>query len=610
MKVVGALSFGAFSCLLGLTPAWGSSTIETKVVSESRVCGRGDQRILPSPDLKNVAVYQISRDLREVWSISRSLGFQIFTVPQSKDSEDTLLSGINVAAYNRVGSEAAVTGVFPVRWDRATGRLLFFAGKTEAVAFDPKTGLAGDHQLRDPLWTEGPIFALSHGREDFFLDHRNVKVLQTVLADGNPIRLSLTVSADKVAALVFRLGNNHQLIAYDRVGRWKTGIPLAFAHAPLLDPSRRSVLYLGKQGGYKHLLPFALPLIDLENGRAAGRFGLDKIELLNGKVVDLESLYNDIVTIKDAKKSGSSIFVLTETVSGQDLVRVAAGGVDIFHICRKSRIGDELVNGSKYSMSQRVSRKVIQFPKSSKARETLAFGMLYEPQIANGKLIVYFHGGPAISQLDQTVPSMVSEFAAKGVSVLAVEYSGMIGGDLGLSRQLPERGYGAISNDVDAVTDWVRQSKFGSVYLYGGSFGGVPALDAALRYPSVYRHVFFVVPLLKLRSFEDAVRRVEVPGRLATPVDRQMDFEYLVYGGPRGRSAFSSSLAESLGRLEPSDHFSFYFGDNDPVSSSSDLPISFLNHPSVHVLKADHRLLGFGPFVAKDISMKMDLADP
>ena len=198
------------------------------------------------------------------------------------------------------------------------------------------------------------------------------------------------------------------------------------------------------------------------------------------------------------------------------------------------------------------------------------FGHLYRPVRADGRLLVYFHGGPTATLAERTVPQEVSLFAPRGVSVLNIEYSGMVGGGLPLSARLPRRGMRALREDVSAVTSWVRRGGFRRAYLLADSFGGAPAAIAAVEHPNDYAHIFLRAPFLALRDPALSVRRGLLFYPDAPPAS-QIEFERTVYGGgsARGRLRFGAQLQAYVRRLRPSPRLSFYFGGIDPVSAAT-----------------------------------------
>lgn len=600
-------------CIFYLTPflpVIAQPAFDVRPIGSLKNCPTGDVRILPSPDSQNIAVLSVPRDLRDVWTISRSINFAVMSLPKEMSSQKNELTGYGIVAFQTKERSAAVAGVIPVQWNIKNNELLFFHGDKGAATVNPTNGLINIKNDRDPRWTRGPIFALSHGYNDFYQKPANINILQHAYAAGNPIRNNITVSGSEIAVLIFRLGTKHQMIGYDNKGEWNTEIPLAFAQVPLINPINRSVSYLGDQRGYDNIMPYAQPLINLKNGMNSGRFGLETIEQPMQANIELGQHFGEFINIKDAKKNGDAIFALVETEFEQRLVRIRNSQIKSWNYCtikERDYGGVKVSSKNILKHGEGIKRQFINF-KPSEPRGS-PFGMLYTPARANGRLLVYFHGGPSISHLEHGIPSTVNRYAKHGVSVLAVEYSGMIGGGLALSQRIQKQGFDALLSDVDIVTKWVRKNNFKSVYLLGGSFGGAPATIAATNYRSDYSQIFFVVPALALRSIDETVNRKPVFGRGAVPTDRQREFEYLIYGDASGRERFNKVLKANVARLKPSANLSFYFGDQDSVSSPDDLPEAFREHANVIVYKSGHDLSKYVQEMDKDILTKMGLQE-
>jgi acetyl esterase/lipase len=597
-----------FASLITSALASADSNIKIGPLKADRICRSGEIRILPSPNSDKVVIWKVPQDLRDVWAISSSTSFSIIDVPMDGGTDGSKLSGSLITASDNDKKALRLSGIYPIQWNEQTNELLFFFGNSGTGILNADDRSITLHKDRDPRWTNGPVFALSHGRLDFYLKSQNIDVLQSAFADGEPIRNNITVAGSEISALVFRLGAKHQLWGFDKKGRWNTRVPLAFAHTPLINPRDRSMSYLGHQLGFDSFLPFSQPLIDLQVGAAAGRFGLDVIEQDRRKPLDLKDIFGHYLTIKDAKQNGDAIFALIELGEEQRLVRIRNGQVDSWNYCTKqdTAIGTIKLSPSRILTSEeRIERTVLAFEKSKHGSGDRAFAMLYEPKDTNGKLLVYFHGGPALSHVDDAIPSIVHKFVRRGVSVLAVEYSGMVGGGMKLSRRLAKRGHEAISEDVKVVTMWIRRSDYKSVFLLGDSFGGIPAATAATQYSTDYDHIFLTVPVLALRPFVDAVNRKKMIGERAASVERQREFEYLVYGDAKGRERFSKSLKASTSKLRPSSRLSFYFGSKDLVSSVNDLPVPFAGHASVQIYNTDHNMYGMNEKMIDDIFSKM-----
>jgi hypothetical protein len=255
-----------------------------------------------------------------------------------------------------------------------------------------------------------------------------------------------------------------------------------------------------------------------------------------------------------------------------------------------------------------VLRSEIRFTPGRGSADPGPFGQLYRPVNADGRLIVRFHGGPTATLAEDTVPQEVAAYTPRGISVLNVEYSGMLGGGLALTERLPQLGLQALRQDLEVVTAWVRGSGFREVFLLADSFGGSVGAIAATDYPGDYAHVFMRAPFLALRDPVQSVRRGEFLSRDTRP-NSQLEFEQMVYGGAQGRARLGAELQAYVQRLRPSPRLSFYFGGIDPVSAVTDLPPAFAGDPSVIIVpRTAHEFVAADRRVRDDILSKIDHA--
>jgi hypothetical protein len=551
-------------------------------------------RLLPDPSSRRVLLGGAGRDLRAPLNLAMPGRFIVADLPT--DDADG-------AAMRRIVAVTALQRIEPLRWSGSGDRLLFRVGESGARLLDPASlALAAAPDI-DPLWSRMRIRAISHGGTNFYRDYQALATLRRIERDGRPVRAVATIGRS-ASFLAFRLGNRHRLTAYRAGHSWQTGIALPFAHAPLLADGARRPTFLGDQNGYSTFLPYAMPLPDLASGQIAGRFGWERIELRGGRTIDLAPLFRQLINILDAAANGDTVFALVDLEREMRVVRIRGDEIRSWPLCEKRglQVGPRLFPAmNSLSAETPVVRTEIRF-----GSQTGPFGQLYRPLRANGRLIVYFHGGPTATLAERTVPEEVSTFAAHGISVLNVEYSGMVGGGLALSERLPRLGFRALRQDVEAITAWVRGSGFRRVYLLADSFGGAPAVIAAVEHPGDYEHIFLRAPFLALRNPEQSVRRGQMLSR-DPPADSQLEFERMVYGGARGRTRFGADLQAYVQRLRPSPRLSFYFGGIDPVSAATDLPPAFAGDRSVMILpRTAHEFVAADWAIRDDIVSKID----
>jgi pimeloyl-ACP methyl ester carboxylesterase len=596
-----------FSAAALLIPAPGPMQAEGLPVTVSArnaivVC-RVD-RILPDPSSRRVVLWNSPRDFRGPIRLTFPEDFFVAEIPGVGSDATALTDLLHVGATARV---------VPLRWSESGDRLLIRVRHQAALLYDPVSRALTAAPEMDPLWTMVRIEAMSHGDLSFYRRPQILDQLRRIEAEGRSTRTIATLGRESAATfLVFRMGNRFRLTAYEGARRWETGVPIAFASSPMLPPGARKPLFLGSEAAQGAFLPYALPLIDRRSGQVVGRYGWEQIHLRGGRVIDLQPHFNQLMTIRDASANGDTVFALADLEREVRLVRIEGEEVRSWRVCEKNgRSGGTLQMLARDWLDEGtdVTRTRVDFGPAGRA----PFGFLYRPAHSDGRLLVYFHGGPTSTLAGETVPQYVREFARHGISVLMVEQSGMLGGGLALSQRLPRLGFQALRQDVGAVTLWVRRSGFPEAYLMGTSFGGASAVIAAVDHPDDYRHIFLHIPFLALRTPERTVDRENfASGQVAAR--SQLEFEEAVYGGAQGRRRFAADLQAHVRRLRPSPRLSFYFGSRDPVSAVTDLPPAFAGHPSVIVTRTAHGDMSRDRAVRRDMLTALGIdpapADP
>lgn len=551
-------------------------------------------RLLPDPSSRRVAVWEspldIRRPIRATWPGEAVIVALLASATGEPSVKFTEISG--------------TVRVEPLRWDAGGTRLLLRVGKSGAALWESRTLQLVEAPSFDPLFTWMILEPLSHGDTGFYRDPATLALARRIQAEGEPLRWVANPGPRRTTFLVFRPGDRLRLRAYGYGRDRNTGIPLAFASRPLLPADSTRPTFLGDQAGSSRYLPYALPIVDRRTGRVAGRFGLERLELKDGRRIDLRRVFGQLMTIQDAGANGDAVFALVNLAREKRIVRIVGTTVESWPLCEKKGIqvgpltlpvGDTLPQGTE------VTREEVFFgPAKDKA-----FGLLYRPGRADGRLVVWLHGGPTATLAGDTIPREVQDLAPLGISVLAVEQSGMLGGGLGLTRRLPRLGHKALLEDMRSVARWVRRSGFPRAFLIADSFGGASGVIAAVDHPQVYEHIFLRAPLLALPPPETTVDRRPMFGEENPRPENQREFEETVFGD---RDRFAADLRAWTARLRPSSRLSLYFGDLDPVSGTDDLPAAFAGDPSVTIVRARHEMTANSPEVERDIVAKLGSA--
>jgi hypothetical protein len=587
------------AALAALSPAPQADTasgadVRARPLTHSYQCSFS--RILLDPTAGRFAVWDAPRDIRRSILTGWPSDFVVGDLPSRSGPEDRASRLVTVSANARVE---------PLRWSASGDKLLFRVRAHDAMLYEPRTGEVHAAPSFSPLWQSIRIESLTHGSDSFHREPGPVRALDRIARDGGVVRGVASVG-DSTSFLIFRTGQRFRLTGYADGRRWDTKVPIAFASHPLLPEGARSPLFFGQQQAGKPFLPYALPLIDRTSGRIVGRFGWDRIELKGKRTIDLRPEFNQMVSIRDAAAHGDIVVALVDLDREIRIVRADGKSLHSWQLCEKKgmKLRDRVFPADNALPADTpMVRTEVRFSGASDRSRGEAFGFLHRPLRSNGQLVVYFHGGPTSTLAEWPISDEIIRFAAQGTAVLAVEYSGSLGGGLELSERLPRRGLGALREDVRLVTQWVRRSGFKRAFVLGDSFGGVPAAIAAADHSGVYAHSFLRAPLLAVPSPETSVNRPNLmPNRV--PAKSQLEFEETVYGGARGRKRFDAELRALVRRLQPSPRLSFYFGSKDPVSGVADLPKEFEGHRSVKIVDRAHHLVGGAIEVWRDILCK------
>lgn len=467
----------------------------------------------------------------------------------------------------------------PIRW-ASDGRILYArATRDRIVAIDADGSRVEERGWLDAAWKFVDFRATTHGDlsaleepdllaqakrvgTDFYRGHATLGERVTFIGARTGDLELVTVAQGRSSTPVLRASYT----------RWILGFPDDRDFAG-------GVAYVGAEAKDKlRFLPYQRPLVDLATGRVAGKYNGTEILLKQegGLATPLARLRGQLASggvILDASLSGGTLVLLTQSGRGEIRVsRLNARGFTEKSLCSiwlrlaTTPAGMPLAPGDNV--------KVRIFGIDAAGRESYAPGLpiaiLHQAGPSRGRdAIVSFNGGPTASLAEHYMPLPKLRLLAPERDLIAIDYSGSVGGGLPLTRRLTEHGLKAIEEDVEAVVKWLDRRGYRRIFLVGGSFGGVPATIALSRFPSKFAGSFMPVPLLRLREPKEWADR----GHLhRTDPTGQRAFEAAIFGGAAGRARF----AEDLGRLvaqapyRAADHF--VFSRHDLTSQPGDLP--------------------------------------
>ncbi len=472
----------------------------------------------------------------------------------------------------RYGEERAKSGysadwlLEPIRYTEA-GNLVARIGPLILEIASDKPGQVSAEYL--PMsWASVRLTAVKFGGTAPFVDKGTLARLASIEA-GAPLRVSAT-AADGID---FAFTAPAPSMIHHPEGVPSGGLVMSM-ESPVSDPARPGSLIvrgdqLAAQFPGAPFLGHARPLFDLKTGRIVGRYGIGTLERWNPELSRLETVplsATPDMYILEAIANGDKIAVLAETQGKIDLLRLDAGGERKFAICDNAEYLRHLGFTPWPRMEAPMERREVPLGDARAGDRT--FGYLYTPAKANGRLFVYFHGGPQ-GALEDKLPMPVWRLVPLGYSVLAVEYPGSIGAGLTHSDLLAEQGIGAIAQSASRIAAWTRKQGYRDAFVIGYSFGAVPAAISIADHPDVFRKAFFLAPLITWRKA--TIATVDLGMMEKVSVESQTRADLAIFGGQDNIDRFNRSLARTWGRIVPG-NARFYFGSLDTISMPGDLP--------------------------------------
>lgn len=477
---------------------------------------------------------------------------------------------------------------YPVRWAGRDSRLFIRTRGPESRIYsvDALGGPVHEIAKLGPAWSRISLDAIGHGGLNALLQPGATERARQV--DGKSFvrgHATLGTQLEMVAAR----RSDMNLVRIGELATAGTGISAVHAYSLTLFPNSEfypdGIAYLGAASrGRLAYLPYQLPLVDQSSGRIAGKFGptgivLENTSRLSRTLARFRRLHGESRIVLDASLSGDTLVALTLSGRGnRAIVRISPAGLSERPICTDVTVTDFRPRTRPLPLvSEDTGHRPLfrAFSVDVDGREVMRPG---RPVLAlhratddrPGDIILYFHGGPGVSGASSDFRlSQLGALLKSGRDVVAVEYSGSVGGGDALTLRLGERGIAALEEDIDSIVRWIGRRGYRRVFIVGSSFGGVPALVALDRHRSRFSAAFLFAPMLRLPEPEAHADR----GRFdSVAADTQLSYERALLGGADGRERFKAQLAAIVKRdpLRATDHV--YFAERDPVSRPSDLP--------------------------------------
>lgn len=477
---------------------------------------------------------------------------------------------------------------YPVRWAGRDGRLFIRTRGPESriLSIEADDGPVREIAELGPAWRRVSLDAIGHGGVDALLEPNATD--RAKLVDGDTfIRGHATLGSR--LELVAARRSDMELVRIGETSVEPVGINAGYTRSLSLFPDSKSypagIGYLGAPSndrlGY---IPYQLPLVDQATGLVAGKFGpagilLDGPARLSRRMKEFRRIHGDSRIILDASLSGQTLMALTLSGRGnRAIVRISSAGISEKPICTDDVVTDfrRRTSPNPLVSADTGYRPLFRaFSIDDRGHETMKPGrpILTLHRLVAGPprdAILYFHGGPGASGADPDYQlSQLGALLKPGRDIVAVEYSGSLGGGSELTRRLGQRGLAALEEDSDAVVQWLDRRGYRRVFIVATSFGGVPALVTLDRHRARFPAAFLFAPLLRLPDPEEHADRGKFD---SVSADTQLNFERALLGGADGRERFKAQLAALIKRVPLHASDRFYFAERDPVSRPSDLP--------------------------------------
>ena len=542
-------------------------------------------RILPNPNAKNLFIFYDDQKLSDGRRLLESSSISLVNLEEIGKEKISFLkdyrSKWNIDSIN-----------FSENGEYVFVRMGFVALKLNINSESDREII-----VLDPSWAKVRVRPLKYGSFSLFHSESAKRELRTITSK-DPLRISASFGEEVYFSFTPRDGS----FWHRPFGNAPTqGGLLMSVYDPLNYHDKKSsnagnkVAILGDQLDDQFpasdFVGYSRPIIDLTTGKIIGKYGIDTIYLSDKSEGKLRSVYHAEAesSIIDAVYNGMYVFALVKRNGELKIARIG-DGVKEAVLCDFAKyvrsMGFPTPPGQ---INIEYRRNMVKLPSKHGLK---SFSYLYEPipSKTNGKLVIYFHGGPQASPSFEA-PREVRKLIPAGYSVLAVEYASSMGSGFSLSDALKYDGISPIEKNMDDLASWLKGSNFKDISIIGYSFGAVPSLVLESRHPEMIQNVFFFAPLIVWDSAN--ITNNEINNSREGNLALQSAADLAIFGGSKKLSQFNNATWRLWKGNKCPQKMNFFFGDLDEISKPSQLPKHVqLNSSIIIQEKTQHGALG------------------
>jgi pimeloyl-ACP methyl ester carboxylesterase len=542
--------------------------------------------LLPSLDGTGVIVSQNNGSFQDERDFRNRTSFVVISgLPLLNQSLSNLKPRTHI-----IGSKSG--RVRPLFWSnqgllfRVGGKKLYNARLEGEWKFEPRAMNAAWANVEITINSPRGILAID--------DKNNIRTAENIGSNNKFRRQSAYLSDKSFFSAVDVKNQQKLLIGRDENSLSSIGQSAFFYNFNVLSAKNIPILsYYGNISSKewkKFNKKYSNDIINFGNGEIEGIFRPDEIQLRNIVLSNNFQNYTSEFSYKNVAYVNGRTFVLASNFQGHSIFffdKKNPGDWAEIQLC-ENKLGSKQVQEGKEGSNKNLlpTPSLIGAPLSEKFHTT---GILFRSSAPKkAGLILYFHGGPAVTSNVHSVPWELTRLFDSGYDVLAVEYSGSVGGGLPLSEGLATKPDFGFAEDANAIYEWLSNQNYAEVHSYSESFGTFPALYFARKYNGYVKKRIYAAPVLKYPNY-DLIGASTRFDRIEAKA--QLEFEKGIYGGDIGRARFIEFVSESASAHKATLNDLFIFGTYDNVAPIENAPQHILVGANILKVRREHAFL-------------------